>query len=149
MRSYVVPVLLMASLLVAGSALTCKNVVQSVSDHRVASEWQAARIDTFSPGVKVSGIVYYKGHPQDGAAVKVAYGGGRDWEDTTQDGGKYEFLVQFSGIYTIQACYGGRFNRGPDCEGGKYEFVVHSSADSVYLDLCIGSGGYCPYPKCR
>ena len=149
MRRFVTPFLLVATVLLAATTLTCKNVVESTSDQRFGLEWEATRIDTVHPGVKVHGIVCYKGHPKDTAVVTLTYGGGRDWEDTTENGGKYEFLVQFSGTYTIQACYGGLCNRGPDCEGGEYEFNVRSSADSVYLDLCIGNGGHCPYPKCR
>jgi hypothetical protein len=151
MKRYVVPLLVVTTVLLAGTVLTCKNIVQSRGDCQLVSQsqWEVATIDTIVPGVKVNGTVYFKGNPQTGAVVFLTYGGGFDWEKETEQDGTYEFSAPFSGWYRIRACYQGLCSRGPDCETGEYEFYLGTSADSVHIDLCIGTGGPCPYYVCE
>ena len=105
MKRNIVPLLLIVTLWVVGTALTCKNIVKPLDDSKLTSQWEAAPIDTIVPRVKVDGTVYFKGNPQTGAEVTLTYWGEFVWEKETDADGKYEFLVSYSGQYTIRACY--------------------------------------------
>ena len=152
---------LMACLLLAGTSLRCKNVVRSLADFQLGDDkavcldgpqqFKAMARDTGSHDSTcvVYGIVYFQGDPQSGAVCSLLYGSNVRTCVTEEDGG-YAFWCQacYIGWYRIKACYQERCNRKADCYGKDHQFFWAVHMDPVEMDLCIGRGGLCPYPKC-
>jgi hypothetical protein len=150
-----------ACVLLAATSSTCKNIVQSLADFRLAGD-KSVRIDdfqqfkatAFDTGTHdstciVYGTVYFKGDPQGEAVCSLFYGTNIVTCSSDSEG-KYAFWCQacFIGEYRIKACYDGACNRKADCYGTDHHFEWNASLPPVHMDLCIGRGGPCPYPKC-
>lgn len=159
MKRYIPLAVLVACMLLAGTSLTCKNIVRSLADLQLGAEETDYFKAPLPPRIYppppdstliVEGTVFAGRNTQEGAVCSLFYGS-RVKECFTGPEGTYGFWCQacYVGTYRIKACYEGDCNRGPDCEGGLHQFYWMASMDPVHMDLCIGSGGPCPYPNCK
>lgn len=161
MKRLIPVTVLMACLLLAGTSLTCKNVVRSLADFQLGDDnpvclddqqqFKAMAIDTGTHDSTciVYGKVFVDGATQEGAICSLVYAS-HVRTCLTDGNGRYAFWCQacYIGWYRIKACYQERCNRKADCYGKDHEFFWAAHMDPVEMDLCIGSGGLCPYPKC-
>jgi hypothetical protein len=130
MKKSLLPLVLMAAVLLAGTAFTCKEIIRSADD-------DCSRADpplSYRPDypTRICGTVYFHQIPQAGATVFLTRQGGGGWQTKTGGDGKYKFNTPGLGSYTIKASYDLEWS-----PSGHFE-VRRDSPDPIRINLYIG-----------